>query len=933
MSGEAVPLPGWVIVTASFGYLTLLFAIAFYGDRRAERGRSLISNAWIYALSIAVYCTAWTFYGSVGRAAASGASFLPIYLGPTLAFILGWVVLRKILRISKTHRITTIADFISSRYGKSHLLGGLVSIIAVIGIMPYISLQLKAVAASFTVMIQYPDPPIGSLRDVPLFGDTALWVAALMALFAILFGTRHIDASEHHEGMVVAIAFESLVKLIAFLSVGIFVTFGLFNGFGDIFSRAIERPELARLMTFESSANDWLPLTILAMLMVFCLPRQFHVTIVENVRETHLDKASWRFPLYLLLINLFVLPIAIAGMLTFPAGSVDADTFVLALPLAAGQSWLALFVFIGGLSAATGMVIVETVALTTMICNDLIMPLLLKFAWLHLSERRDLSRLLLGIRRAAIVFIMMIGYLYFRLIGETYALVSIGLMSFAAAAQFGPAILAAIYWRTATRRGAIAGISAGFATWIYTLLLPSFAQSGWLPLSFVTEGPFGIGWLQPHALFGMTGLSPVPHALFWSLAANVGALVGVSLLDRPSTIERIQATLFVEANRQSGPAVATGFANLPGRVPVGDLIAMSERFLGPERTSEVLNEFARSRAVNLALMPYATGDLVQYVERRLSGAIGAASARVMVASTVQGAGVGLEQIMQILDETSQVLEYSRQLEQKSKELEKASTELRAANEQLRELDQLKDEFLSMVTHELRTPLTSIRSFSEILHDSPDLELNERQHFLNIIIRESERLTRLINQVLDLSKMETGKMKWQIADVDMAEVIDTCITSLHQLFEEKRITVERRIEPNVPTIRADRDQMIQLVINLLSNAQKFAPAGWGRIVVSFGRQEKGVRVSIADNGPGIPYAEQEAIFEKFHQVRSGNTGNPGGSGLGLAICRGIVEHLGGRIWVESTPGHGATFIFTVPFAASEAASEPPATTQPLARAGE
>jgi Na+/proline symporter/signal transduction histidine kinase len=920
MSGETAGLPGWLIVAASFGYLTLLFAIAYYGDRRAERGRSLISNPSIYALSIAVYCTAWTFYGSVGRAAASGIGFLPIYLGPTLAFTLGWVVLRKILRISKTHRITTIADFISSRYGKSHLLGGLVTVIAVIGIMPYISLQLKAVAASFDVLISYPETGVASVNSMPLLGDTALWIAALMALFAILFGTRHIDASEHHEGMVVAIAFESLIKLLAFVSVGIFVTFWLFNGVGDIFSRAEKLPELTRLMKFEAAGADWLPLTMLAMLVTFCLPRQFHVIVVENVKESHLDKAIWRFPLYLLLINLFVLPIAFGGLLTFPNGAIDADTFVLALPLAAKQPIVALFAFIGGLSAATGMVIVETVALTTMVCNDLVMPLMLRFAWLHLAERRDLSGLLLGIRRIAIVFIMLIGYAYFRLIGESYALVSIGLMSFAAAAQFGPAILAAIYWRNATRRGAIAGISAGFVVWTYTLLLPSFAHSGWLPISFVNEGPFGIHLLEPHALLGMAGLSPVPHALFWSLFANVGALVAVSLADTPSTIERIQATLFVEANRQSVPTPSAGFGTLSGRVAVADLVAMAERFLGRERTAEVLNEFGRNRGVNLETVTYATGDLVQYVERRLSGAIGAASARVMVASTVQGTGTGLEEIMQILDETSQVLEYSRQLEQKSKQLEQATTELKTANERLRELDRLKDDFLSTVTHELRTPLTSIRSFSEILHDSPDLELNERQHFLGIIIRESERLTRLINQVLDLTKIETGKMKWQISDVDLLDVIDHSITSLHQLFEEKKITVERQLEAGVPTVRADRDQMIQLVINLLSNAQKFAPAGRGRIVVAFERQGDGVRVSVADNGPGIPYAEQEAIFERFHQVRAGNTGNPGGSGLGLAICRGIVEHLGGRIWVDSTPGEGATFIFSVPFETMETAAD-------------
>lgn len=901
-------LPAWLIVLTSFSYVSLLFAIAYWGDRRARAGRPLVANPWIYALSIAVYCTAWTFYGSVGRAVSGGVEFLTIYLGPTLMFALGWVVLRKMIRISKVNHITSIADFVSSRYGKSHLLGGLVTIIAVVGIMPYISLQLKAVSSSFIVLMHYPEvggPQASSV--LPLFGDTALWIAAMMALFAILFGTRHIDATEHHQGLVAAIAFESVVKLIAFLIVGLFVTYGMFDGFGDLFAEAQALPEAARLMTMDP-VTDWVPFTLLSMLAIVCLPRQFQVTVVENVEERHLNKALWLFPLYLLLINIFVLPIALAGLLHFGSGGVDADTFVLALPMAQQQPALALLAFIGGLSAATGMVIVETVALSTMICNDLVMPVLLRFAWLHLAERRDLSGLLLGIRRGAICFILLIGYLYFQLIGESYALVSIGLMSFAAAAQFAPALIFGMYWKGASRRGALAGISAGFLLWTYTLLLPSFARSGWLPQSFVDAGPFGIALLQPYALFGLDGLVPTAHALFWSLTANVGAFAAVSLLDRQSTIERIQSTMFVEVFEHAGSAAAT---LLHHTVLVAELRTLSERFLGSERTEEVFNEYAGERGIDLHTGALADGELVQFVERRLAGAIGAASARVMVASTIKGEGVGIEEIMQILDETSQVLQYSRQLEQKSRALEKATAELKAANERLTELDRLKDDFLSTVTHELRTPLTSIRSFSEILHDSPDLDIAERQHFLTIIIRESERLTRLINQVLDLTKIETGRMKWQMTQVDLGEVIQQSVTSLRGLFEERQIAIDLTLPQRIPPIRADRDQLIQLVINLLSNAQKFSPAETGRVSIGLAAADGTIAVRVADNGPGIPKNEQEKIFEKFHQVRTGRTGNPMGSGLGLAICRGIVEHLGGRIWVESEPGHGATFIFTVP----------------------
>ncbi len=828
-------------------------------------------------------------------------------------FAFGWVILRKIIRISKVHHITSIADFVSSRYGKSHVLGGLVSVIAVIGIMPYISLQLDAISASFNVLVNYPELSLpAAASGMPVFGDTALWVAVLLAVFSILFGTRHIDATEHHEGMVAAIAFESVVKLVAFISVGLFVTFGLFDGFGDLFARAAAEPSIARLMTMEVVGNQWAPLTLLAMLAVFCLPRQFQVTVVENVDENHVNKAIWLFPLYLLLINIFVLPIAFGGLLRFPLGTVDADTYVLALPLAEGAPGLALFAFIGGLSAATGMVIVATVALSTMICNDLIMPVLLRFAWLHLSEKKDLSGLLLAIRRGAIGFILFIGYLYFLLIGDSYALVSIGLVSFAAAAQFAPAIFAGMYWKGASHRGALLGISGGFLVWGYTLLLPSFALSGWLPASFVEQGPFGIALLKPYALFGLEGLGHISHALFWSLLVNVGALVGVSLVDRQSMIERIQATLFVEVFRQGGTAGAG--ANIwQGSVPVTDLRFMAERFLGRDRTDEIFAEYARQNHIKLDMVGDASGELVQFVERRLAGVIGAASARVMVASTLKGEGVGMEELMQILDETSQVLEYSRQLEQKSDELEHASAELKAANARLTELDQLKDDFLSTVTHELRTPLTSIRSFSEILHDTPDLGLSERQHFLGIIIRESERLTRLINQVLDLTKIESGRMEWQMSDVSLSEVIDHAVSSMHHLFEEKNVTVEVRQPDTIPTVRGDRDQLIQLAINLLSNAEKFCPAGTGRVEVALKTGKNNLTVSVGDNGPGIPVNEQENIFEKFHQVRSNQTGNPMGSGLGLAICRGIVEHLGGRIWVRSEPGKGATFFFTVPYA--------------------
>ena len=907
-------LSGWFILLTSLGYLFLLFAIAYYVDKRADAGRSVIANPYIYALSIAVYCTSWTFYGSVGRAASSGVDFLPIYLGPTLTFVVWWFVLRKIIRISKAHRITSIADFIASRYGKSARLGVLVTVIAVVGIMPYISLQLKAVSTSFNVLRQYPEvvmPRTGG--HVPILADTAFLIAMALAAFAILFGTRHIDASERHEGMVAAIAFESVVKLLAFLAVGLYVTFGLYDGFGDLFAAGRAAPEVSRLFHLEGGASygQWVTLTVLSMAAIVCLPRQFQVTVVENVNEAHLEKAVWLFPLYLLIINIFVLPIAVGGLLAFPEGQVDADTFVLTLPMAEQQESLALFAFIGGLSAATGMVIVAAIALSTMICNDLVMPALLRLTWLRLTERGDVTGLLLFIRRASIILILLLGYAYFRLAGESDALVTIGLMSFAAAAQFAPAIIGGIFWKGGTRSGAFAGLSLGFLVWTYTLLLPSFARSGWLPVEFIQEGLFGIAVLKPQELFGLQGMDNVSHAVFWSLLANIGGYLALSLRSHASAIERVQAALFVDVFRHSG--VQGGSRFWRGSATVADLRTLLVRFVGGATAERALANYARARDLNLAELGDADADLVSFTERLLAGAIGAASARVMMATVAKGEVVAIEEVMQILEETSQVIEYSHSLEQKQHELEHTTAELRAANERLKELDRLKDDFLSTVSHELRTPLTSIRSFSEILSDNPDLETGEQQRFLSIIVKESERLTRLINQILDFAKMEAGRMEWQMADIAPQPVIEEALAVAGGLFTEQAVKLEFNVESGLPAVHADRDRLIQVIVNLLSNAVKFCHRPDGLVVVSAESRDGGLYVSVADNGPGVAPEKRRVIFEKFQQANDDLSDRPGGTGLGLAISRQIVEFFGGRIWVEGIPGHGAKFTFTVPIA--------------------
>ncbi len=906
-------LPVSLVVVASFAYLLMLFGIAAWGDRRARQGRSVIGNAWVYALSIGVYCTAWTYFGSVGRAADAGVWFLPIYLGPTLAMVLAGVVLRKIVRIARTHRLTSIADFIASRHGKSPSLAALVTLIAVVGIVPYMALQLKAVASGFELLTGTEGLPA---RLEPWWRDSTLYVALVLAGFTMIFGTRHLDATERHEGLVAAIAAESVVKLVAFLAVGAFVSWSLFDGPGEIFARARADPAIGALLAGDALApfayDQWFALVLLAMLSVILLPRQFQVIVIENVDERHLRRASWVFPLYLLLINVFVLPIALGGLLHFGGAGADPETFVLSLPMSAGAQGLALLAFVGGLSAATGMVIVEAIAVATMLSNDLVMPLLLRTRRFGLRTARDLTGLLLGIRRVSILVLLLLGYLYFRLAGEAYALVSIGLISFAAVAQFAPALFGGIYWKGGTRDGALAGLAAGFALWVHTLMLPSIARSGWLGASlsdYVRDGPFGIEWLRPEQLFGMTQLDGLTHALFWSLLVNVGLYVGVSLLRGPSARETSQALLFVDAPMHAHAAdPGDGASPAPvfwrGRARVADLRALAARFLGSAGAERLFADYAaRTGAVAVEAIP-ADARLVQFVETQLAGAIGSASAHVMVASVVEEEPLDVAEVSRIVEEASQLRAHSL-------ELERIGEELRTANEKLKSLDRLKDDFMSSVTHELRTPLTSIRALAELIVDDPDMESGQRQRFVGIIVSETERLSRLVDQVLDMAKIESGNAQWHDEEVDLRALLERAVQTAQAMVQERGARITLAMPPSLPRLRADADRLMQVMMNLLSNAVKFVPPEGGRIDVRLLADERGVRVQVQDNGPGVPPDEQAAVFEKFRQG-SDRAAQRKGTGLGLPISRGIVEHFGGTMWLRSTPGQGACVGFDLPW---------------------
>ncbi len=648
---------GWIIVGVALAYLCFLFGVAYFGDQYAKSRKLTRGRPTIYALSLSVYCTSWTFFGSVGLATSTGLDFLAVYLGPIAVFAFGRPLIERIIKLSKSQNITSIADFMAARYGKNPLVAAIVSVIAVAGVLPYIALQLKAVSQSITTIIQ-PGGPAALLPSGDPLGDMTFIIAMTMAVFAVLFGTRHIDATEHQEGLMLAIAAESVVKIAAFLIVGTFITYSMFGGIGPLMERAAAKPQIIGLFARGFHGWNWLTVTFLSSVCILLLTRQFHVTIVENNSEREVGRASWLFPLYLIAINIFVIPIAIAGLLTFSPGEVDRDMFLLALPRSHGAEAFSIIAFLGGLSAATAMVIMESVALSIMVCNDLVMPIILRRLQLGIGDRRDMGAMLLNIRRVAIFAILILAYLFYRVVGDTYGLARIGLLSFAAIAQFAPAFFGGLIWRGATARGAIAGILAGFAVWTYTLLIPYFVQAGLLGSGIMRDGLFGLAMLRPESFFHVD-LDPLTHGVIWSMAINIMAYVVVSMLRAPEPIERLQANLFIEGNfpRASAPS----FRAWRTSVTVDDLMRTVGRYLGEERAERSFADYAAS--CKTALIPKAEADIhmMRFAENLLASAIGTASSRLVMSLTLRRHDVGMQSALKLLDDASEAIQYNRDL--------------------------------------------------------------------------------------------------------------------------------------------------------------------------------------------------------------------------------------------------------------------------------
>lgn len=883
-----------ILVGVCLIYVVFLFLIAFAAERAALEGKGgWLRSPLIYTLSLSIYCTAWTFYGAVGYAARSGLEYLTIYIGPSLVMIGWWWLLRKLVRIGRSQRITSIADLISSRYGKSNLLAVGVTVLAVIGTTPYIALQLQSVTVSFDVF----SSAYGAELTEATQGSNALLVAAGLALFTIVFGTRNLDVNERHHGVVMAVAVEAIVKLFALLAVGIFVVWGLGGGVSETLAR-IDASEIGQ---WQMRGDRWAMLIFLSGAAFLCLPRMFQVMVVENEDEDHLRTASWAFPAYLMIMSLFVVPIAVVGLDLMPAGS-NPDFFVLTVPLATGNDALAMLSFIGGFSSATSMVIVAALALSTMVSNHIVMPIWLSTQSVGASVSGDVRHVVLLSRRISIGAVVFLGYLYFRLSGGGAALASIGLISFAGVAQFLPVLIGGIFWRGATRTGAFVGLTVGFLIWAYTLLLPSFGAGTLVSEAMLTEGPMGLGWLRPQAFFGITGMDPLVHAVFWSILLNTMSFFVASLVGFPSPLERLQGAQFVNVFEHSSTPQSWGGS----LAQTEDLMVMAQRIIGAREAQNLFEREAKRQGMS-GLLPEPSPDFLQRLERELAGSVGAATAHAMIGQIVGGASVSVEDLMAVADETAQMMEYSSRLEAKSEEQARTARQLRQANEKLTLISEQKDSFLSQVSHELRTPMTSIRAFSEILRDSDRLSEDEKIKYSSIIHDEALRLTRLLDDLLDLSVLESGRVNLNMQSGSLKGILDHAVASALTGAGEEKMQVVRNAAYEEITLNTDLDRLSQVFINLIGNAQKYCDASAPKLRIEVGRSNGALVVDFIDNGRGIPKTEQAVIFEKFSRTGEQKVK---GAGLGLAICREIMTRLGGA--VEYLPGQGgAAFRVTLP----------------------
>lgn len=877
-------------------YLALLFGIAYRIDLSKKWRKRITGNPTVYALTLAVYCSAWTFFGSVGAASTYSIEFLTIYIGPLIVAPLLWIIYRKFIRISKAQGITSMSDFISSRYNKSIALNRLVTILLVVGIIPYIALQITGIERGLETVISWGDK---SRTDFSFFGfiDMAFVVTVGLGLFLIAFTTRKLQDKSQNQGMMGAIAFESIVKLVVFVVFGIYVCYYIFDDQSQVYALI---PDVELKLNTSNSFSQWFGMIVLSGLAFLFLPRQFEVGVFAASNEKQLKKAIWMFPVYLILINLFVVPIAIAGNHFFAETDVDKDTYMLALPLLNGHKWMAIFVLLGGFSAASGMIIVATHAISKMVANSILLPSFIDRPFFINRFKGKDHKIPVLFRRISILIVLLLAYFYYKLVAVEYSLISIGLVSFIAVSQFAPAILGGIFWKHGNVKGAFAGIISGFVIWFIFLVIPTLF-GGDMNKNYIT--------LVTESIENNHG-AIITTVFFWSMFVNTSLYVFVSLISKQSNLERSQAELFVNIYNYSESVESS--VVWKGKAFFPDVQSLLSRFLGEQRANYELRTFTEKNNIQLDESEELDSRVVRHVEKLLSNMIGSASARILVASVTKEDQISMEDVVDILEESQKLMVLNKELNQTSQELKRLSDALKLTNQKLKKNDLLKDEFLYTVTHELRTPLTSIKALSELLTDDEGMPEDIRKEFLQTILKETNRMTRLISQVLDLENFESGKHQLRITHADINELIVYCTNTMDESFRKKNISLHIALDDTLPVMELDYDRITQVVINLLTNASNHCNTTKGAIHIGTRKLNNTVVVEITDNGEGVEQGMEQVIFEKFFQADSKGTKKSKGSGLGLAISKKIIQLHEGKIWVEKDEIFGAKFIFTLPF---------------------
>ncbi|KAA0126974.1 GHKL domain-containing protein [Chryseobacterium sp. SN22] len=886
-------MSSFALFTVVLFYLALLFLVAYLAERK--KSKLWINNPYIYALSLAVYCTAWTYYGSIGVAATSGLNYLPIYVGPIM-IIPAWIYINtRIVRISRVNKISSLADFISLRYGNSRSLSAIITIVCLLAIVPYIGLQIKAISETFHLVTE-------TEISKNILTDSATFVVLLIALFASYYGTRYVDASEKRLGIISAIAFESFLKLFFIIVLGVFVIYFVFDGFSDIYEKANRFADFKQKNTFNGieGAMNWMVLCMISGTAICILPRQFHTAIIENRQEKHIKTAIWFFPIYLLIFTVFIFPIAWAGRLIFDGQNVNPEFYSILIPQHFNNTWITVCVFLGGLSSSISMIIISAITLSIMLSNNLIIPYGLLGKFKSENEIKN-TRIITNIRKFSIFALIIMAFAFYKYFILKTSLDSVGLISFVIIAQLAPAFFGAIFWRRGSYKGAVAGLLAGLVICYFGLIIPQYYFSFNQELKGALRDLY-----EAFNFFTIPFLGRIPEIFFWSLLVNSGLFSIISVSKKGDYRERNFAELYVDIDKyiqnHENAFIWRGTAY------VSDIKNILERFLGKKKTEQALRIFNLKYNID-SQAETADSRFIKFSENLLAGRIGTASAKILIEGVTKEDKISLKEVLNILEESKETIILNKKLTEQSEELKKLSDDLRNANENLIIKDQQKDDFLDSVAHELRTPITAIRSAGEILADDDDIPPDIKQEFLNNIITESDRLSEIINDILYLDKLEHGEIVLHIKEHNILETYKKALNPLLHLIQQKNIHISEVNLLNRVLFEYDEARMIQLFQNILGNALKFTDEQ-RTIQTKFAEKENRFVITLFNTGKHIPEEDLEMIFDKFYQSKSQNILKPAGSGLGLAICKKIVQAQGGIIKAENS-GLGVTFTVTLP----------------------